>query len=107
MNGTDFDQVQTTTGNVVSASGNAKLVKQVLLIPDTVVSMSILLNHKSTFRKHNGLSGKPLMENILNEISHLALGQVKTFIIPANKTKVINILTCFLLFRPLICLQIT
>ena len=103
MNGTDFDQVQTTTGNVVSASGNAKLVKQVLLIPGTVVSMSILLNHKSTFRKHNGLSGKPL-----NEISHLALGQVKTFIIPANKTKVINILTtCFLLFRPLICLQIT
>ena len=69
-----------------------KIIKQVLLTPGKIISMSILLNQKSTFHKQNGLSGKPLMEKVLVEIPKLALGEVETYNISKNKTKVLTTL---------------
>ena len=68
----------------------SKPVKQVLLTPGEVVSMSIHLNQKSTFRKHSGLSGKPLMAKVLEDITEQELGEVEAFNISTNKTKVIS-----------------
>ena len=65
-----------------------KIIKQILLIPGKVISMSILLNEKSIFCKESGLSGKALMEKVLEEIPKLSLGEVEAYNISKNKTKV-------------------
>ncbi len=65
-----------------------KIIKQVLLTPGKVLSMSILLNHKSLFRKTNGLSGKRLVEKVVAEIPKLLLADVETYNVTKNKTKV-------------------
>jgi hypothetical protein len=77
----------------------SKVAKQVLLIPGKIISMSILLNHKSTFRKQNGLTGKPLMERVLEQITTFSLGEVETYNISRNKTKVCKLQTTFFLFK--------
>jgi hypothetical protein len=66
-----------------------KMMKQVLLSPGKVVSMSILLKEKSTFRKQNGLSGKALMEKVTAEIRKLSLGEVEVYN-TTNRAKVHN-----------------
>ena len=80
---------RTNTPTVQSTGIYTKLIKQALLLPGQIVSMSILLNQKSTFRKQNGLTGKALMEKVIDNIREENLGEVETFTIPANKTKVI------------------
>lgn len=55
-----------------------KIIKHIMLTVGKVISMSLLINQKSTFRKQNGLSGKALMEKVL----------VETYNISKNKTKV-------------------
>ena len=65
-----------------------KIIKQIFLIPGKVISMSILLNQKSTFCKQSGLSGKALMEKLLEEIPKLSLGEVETYNISKNRTEV-------------------
>ena len=77
----------------------SKLVKQVLLTPGEVVSMSIHLNQKSTFCKHSGLNGKTLMPKVLEDITQQKLGEVETFNISTNKTKVISHLITKKVFR--------
>ncbi len=63
----------------------SKVVKQVLLIPGKIISMSILLNHKSIFWKQIGLTTKPLMERVVEEITAFSLGEVETYNISRNK----------------------
>ena len=78
MNGVDLIQEKNSTTPIVPLP-TPKLAKQLLLTPGEVVSMSIHLNQKSTFRKHSGLSGKPLMTKVLDDISEQEVAEVETF----------------------------
>lgn len=69
--------------------GMNKVFCAILSSPGEIVSFSILLN-KGLFRRHtvNTYTGKRLMVRAADEMSLLQLGQVVTFTIPGNNSKV-------------------
>ena len=71
--------------------GMNKVFCAILSSPGEIVSFSILLN-KGLFRRHtvNTYTGKKLMVRAAHEMSLLQLGQVVTFTIPGNNSKVIK-----------------
>lgn len=70
--------------------GMNKVFCAILSSPGEIVSFSILLN-KGLFRRHtvNTYTGKRLMVRAADEMSLLQLGQVVTFTIPGNNSKVV------------------
>ena len=70
--------------------GMNKVFCAILSSPGEIVSFSILL-HKGLFRRHtvNTYTGKKLMVRAADEMSLLHLGQVVTFTIPGNNSKVV------------------
>lgn len=64
------------------------MLGNVILKPGRVVSLTIL-NQKGMFRKNTqGLSGKSLMQKVVNGLPTLHLGDVETYTIPGNKSQV-------------------
>ncbi len=87
VNENDDDDDVGGNGKIPISKRN-ELIKEILLTPGRVISFTIL-NYKGTFRK-NGyeLKGKLLMQYIIDNMRNLPLGQLQTFTVPSNKSKV-------------------
>ena len=94
INGNANEQVDENDDDDVGGNGKIpiskrnELIKEILLTPRRVISFTIL-NYKGTFRK-NGyeLKGKLLMQYIIDNMRNLPSGQLQTFTVPSNKSKV-------------------
>ncbi len=94
INGNANEQVDENDDDDVGGNGKIpiskrnELIKEILLTPGRVISFTIL-NYKGTFRK-NGyeLKGKLLMQYIIDNMQNLPSGQLQTFTVPSNKSKV-------------------
>jgi len=72
------------------SDGMNKVFRAILSLPGEILSFSTLLN-EGLFRRHtvSTYTGKKLMVRTADELSLLQHGQVVTFTIPGNNSKVV------------------
>lgn len=76
--------------DIPEPQGMGKVFKAVLSSHGPIVSFTVL-NVKGLFRRHHvdNMTNRRLMQRTVDEMASLGLGEVKSFQIPGNNSKVI------------------